>query len=152
MFLSGIFGIVLWIRSRRWFKSYKYPYRLLVRILIPLCIVGLISILSTTIVSPPRSYGDFSTFLPLSYPLTLHWDISGLLPVWPPHQYYFISVFGLHIEGGSLNSEFGSFAAFREEIFLHGIPLFLLMNAVFTGILLLLSELWKFRTIRIINR
>jgi hypothetical protein len=152
MFLSGILGTILWIRSSRWFKGYKYPYRLLIRIIIQLCIVGLISILSTTIVfSIPRSYGDYSIFLPLSYPFVVTWHIDELLPVWPPYQYYSISVFGFYIEGGLLESEFGLSNAFLEEIFLHSILLFLLLNVVFTCALLFLSELWKFRNKRYIQ-
>ena len=99
MFLSGALGLVFWIRSKRWFKGYKYRNRLLIRILIQLCIVGLISILSTTIVSTPRSYGDVSTFLPLSYPFMVHWGIS-MLAVWPPPHFYTISVFGFDLTGG----------------------------------------------------
>ena len=145
MILSGIIGTILWIRSRRWFKGYKSPYRLLIRIIIQLCIVGLISILSTTIVfTIPRSYGDYTIFLPLSYPFVVAWNIDGLLPVWPPHQYYSISVFFIGIKGGTLNSEYGSFSAILGEIFFQSMPLFLLTNMVLTGILLLLSELWKF--------
>ena len=151
MFLSGIVGTVLWIWSRRWFNNYKYPYRLLVRILIQLSIVGLISILSTTVISPPQSYGEVSTFLPLSYPLLLHWGISGFL-VWPPNFYYTISVFGLEFTGGGMDLRSPtSLAEFRVEMFLHSINLFLLFNVVFTGVLLLLSELWKFCKTRIIN-
>lgn len=146
MILSGLLGAIFWIRSRRWFKGCKYPYRLIIRITIQLCIVGLISILSTTIVfSIPRSYGDYSIFLPLSYPFVLTWDIDGLLPVWPPYQYYSISVFGVHTIGGLLKSEYGSFSAFQSEIFFQSMPLFLLMNMVFTGVLLLLIETLLFR-------
>ena len=150
MILSGIIGTILWIRSRRWFKSYKSPYWLLIRIIIQLCIVGLISILSTTIVfTIPRSYGDYTIFLPLSYPFVVAWAIDGLLPVWPPHQYYSISVFFIPIKGGSLRSEYGSFSAIQGEIFFQSMPLFLLTNMVFTGVLLLLNELWKFFFLRI---
>jgi hypothetical protein len=123
----------------------------MVRILIQLCVVGLISILSTTIVSPPRTFGDFSIFLPLSYPLLLYWNIDGLLPVWPPHQYYSISVFRFHFEGGPLRSEYGSFTVLRAEIFLHSMPFFLIMNTVLVGALLILSELWKYFNIKNIN-
>ena len=150
MFLSGVLGIVFWIRSKRWFKSYIYRYRLLFRILIQLCIVGLISILSTTIVSTPRSYGYVSAFLPLSYPFMVHWGIS-MLAVWPPLHYYTISVFGLDLTAGGSMFGVGSSAAFQVEIFLNSMPLFLLMNVVFTGVLILLSETWKIGEIRIIN-
>lgn len=150
MFLSGALGLVFWIRSKRWFKGYKYRNRLLIRILIQLCIVGLISILSTTIVSTPRFYGDVSTFLPLSYPLMVHWGISMFM-VWPPHHFYTISVFGLDLTGGGLGSGVGSSTAFQMEIFLNSMPLFLLMNVVFTGALILLSETWKIGEIRIVN-
>ena len=150
MFLSGVLGIVFWIRSKRWFKSYKYRYRLLFRVLVQLCITGLITILSTAVVSAPRSYGDVSTFLPLSYPLMVHWGIS-MYAVWPPHHFYTISVFGLRLTGGGLGSGFGPSTAFKVEIFLKSMPLFLLMNVVFTGVLILLSETWKIGEIRIIN-
>ena len=63
-----------------------------------------------------------------------------------------ISSFGFDFTGGG--SEFGSstdIAAFQGEIFLHSIPIFLLLNVFFTGALLLLSELWKFFKIQIIN-
>ncbi len=150
MFLSGILGMILWIMSRRWFKSYKYPYQLILRIVVQIGIIGLISILSTTIVSIPRFYGDISAFLPLSYPLMMHWGISGYL-VWPPHHYFTISMFGLDITGGGSGREFSASTAFRWEIFLHSMPLFLLINVVFTGALLLLIELWKFCKKRIMN-
>ncbi len=140
MILSGILGTIFWIRSRRWFKSYKYPYQLLVRMLIQLCIVGLISLLSTSIVSPPRSYGDNSIYLPLSYPILLQWGISGYMIV-PPLHYYTLSMLSVAFGGGVL--EFGPSADIRVEIFIYSIPLFLLLNMVFTGVLLLLSELWK---------
>ena len=150
MFLSGVLGVLFWIRSKRWFKSYIYRYRLLFRILVQLCIVGLITLLSTAVVSAPRFYGDVSTFLPLSYPFMVHWGISGFL-VWPPYHYYTISVFGLDLTGGGLGSGFGSTTAFKVEIFLNSMPLFLLMNVVFTGALILLSETWEIGEIRIVN-
>ena len=150
MFLSGVLGIAFWIRSKRWFKSYLYRYRLLFRILVQLCIVGLITILSTAVVSAPRYYGGVSTFLPLSYPLMVHWGISWFM-VWPPHHYYIISVFGLDLTGGGLRFGVGDSTSFQVEIFLKSMPLFLLMNVVFTGSLILLSEAWKFGEIRIIN-
>ncbi|NHJ20196.1 MAG: hypothetical protein EAX91_04570 [Candidatus Lokiarchaeota archaeon] len=140
MILCGILGTIIWIRSRRWFKGYKYLYRLLIRIIIQLCIVGLISILSATIVSPPRLYGEISIFLPLSYPVLLQWGISGYM-VYPPIHYYTISVLGIDFTGGAL--EFGASAYIQGQIFMYSIPLLLLLNLVFTGVLLLLSELWK---------
>ena len=150
MFLSGALGLVFWIWSKRWFKGYKYRNRLLIRILTQLCIVGLISILSTTIVSPPRSYGDVSIFMPLSYPLTMHWGISGFL-VWPPHHYYTISVFGEDFTGGGFEFGVGPSIAFQVEIFLNSISLFFLMNVVFTGVLLVLSETLDLGKIRLKN-
>lgn len=122
MFLSGILGMILWIMFRRWFKSYKYPYQLFLRIVVQICIVGIITLISTTIISPPRSYGDYSIFLPLSFPLMLHWVIPGLLPVFPPNQYFYITVFGFSIEGGLLES--GSELALREIIFLNSVFFF----------------------------
>ena len=150
MFLSGVLGIVFWIRSKRWFKSYIYRYRLLFRILVQLCIIGFITMLSTAVVSAPRSYGDVSTFLPLSYPLMVHWGIS-MLAVWPPPHFYIISVFGLYLTGGGLEFGVGLSTAFQVEIFLNSMPLFFLMNVVFTGALILLSETLKRGEIRIIN-
>ena len=140
MILSGILGTILWIRSRRWFKGYKTPYRLLIRITIQLCIVGLISLLSATIVSPPRSYGEISIFLPLSYPILLQWGISGYM-VYPPIHYYTLSMLGFDFAGGVL---FGSSFEIQRQIFMYSIPLLLILNLVITGVLLLLSELWKF--------
>ncbi len=151
MFLIGVLGVLFWIRSKRWFKSYLYRYRLMFRILVQLCITGLITMLSTAVVSAPRFYGDVSTFLPLSYPLTVHWGISVFM-VWPPHHYYSISVFGLELTGGGLGSGFGSLTAFKVEIFLNSMPLFLLLNVVFTWALILVSETLKMGKIRIINR
>ena len=150
MFLSGVLGILFWICSKRWFKSYIYRYRLMFRILGQLCIVGLIAMLSTAVVSAPLSYGDVSTFLPLSYPLMVHWGISMYM-VWPPHHYYSISVFGLELTGGGLGSGFGSLTSFQVEIFLNSMPLFLLLNVVFTWALILVSETLKMGKIRIIN-
>ena len=150
MFLSGVLGVLFWIRSKRWFKSYLYRYRLLFRILVQLCIIGLITMLSTAVVSAPRSYGDVSTFLPLSYPLMVHWGISAYL-VWPPHHYYSISVFGLELTGGGLGSGFGSLTSFQVEIFLNSMPLFFLLNVGFTWASILVSEKMKMGKIRIIN-
>ena len=141
MFISGILGVILWTMSRGSFKGYKYSYRLLIRILIQLCVVGLISILSTTMVFPPRYYGEESTFIPLSIPLLLDWGIGGFL-IWPPYHYYTISIFSIDIiTGGSFQT---SLSEFGGEIFLNSMPLFLLLNMVFTGSVILLSELWEF--------
>jgi hypothetical protein len=149
MFLSGILGLVLWLRSNRWLKGYKFPYRLLVRILIQLSIVVTISILSTTVCFTPRSYGDVSMFLPLSYPLTLYWGIS-MLHIFPPYYFYSVSIFEFNIAGGGL--EFGTEAFFREQLFLRNFPFFLLMNAAFVGAVLLASELCKFLRVRNLRR
>lgn len=141
MFISGILGMILWVATRRSFKGYKYSYRLLIRILIQLCVVGLISILSTTMVFPPRYPGEESTFIPLSIPLLLDWGISGFA-IWPPYIYYTISIFSIDIiTGGSFQT---SSSEFGWEIFLNSMPLFFLLNIVFTGGIILLSELWEF--------
>ncbi len=106
--------------------------------------------LSTAVVSAPRSYGDVSTFLPLSYPLMVQWGIS-MLAVWPPLHYYTIIVFGLDLTGGGSMFGVGSSAAFQVEIFLNSMPLFFVMNVVFTWVLILLSETWKIGELKIIN-
>jgi ABC-type transport system substrate-binding protein len=147
MFLSGIIGLVFWIRFKNWLSNYKYRYRLLLKISVQLTIVGLISIASTLALLPqvpvPKTYGDSAMFIPLSFPLFLKWSISGdfLIPV---YHHYSISVFNSDILVES-SFEFASEATIRTQIFQNCIPIFLGFNVIFLFILILVYESWMIR-------
>jgi hypothetical protein len=140
MFLSAILGMILWIYSERWLQRIKYPFRLSLKILIQFLLVMGITILSITIADSPKSYGDVSGFLPLSYPLTLSWGISWLT-VYPPDYFYSTNIFWYSLSGRGL--DFMNDAGLRAQIFIYNFPLFLIMNGTFVGLMLLLSEFRK---------
>ncbi len=141
MFLSAGLCLFLWVYSERWFYRFKYPFKLGIMLFIQFSLVMVISILSTTIVISPESYGDVSQFLPLSYPLTLSWGISNFL-VFPPYHYYTRNIYWFEMSGRGLNymNDFG----LRVQIFIDNLPLFLIMNGTIVGFVLLLSEFKKF--------